>query len=566
MTMLTATMFAATMHPGGFTLNVGAFEAFIDSDTPASVIVEITGSPKSATPLLFPFPPTMGWATMGVEIPAGTIQGDITLQLSSDGKRFRPDDPISPGYKTEGRLAQRVEVRSSIDIAPDVESSAILSVGDVQIFDQDRWIEAKIDQYNFDGRKVRILFGPRDGTLADYRVVAEAFGRDWSRADDGRATLRLQDLQFGIEREFQAREFAGTGGLEGDLALRGRLKPRLFGYRKHFTPVLIDVARRWWMYNDGAAQGVVNAYYGGEPLIFEGDFPDIISFGAAPVSEGAYVTCNALGILRDRPAGGIDAVFAIEAHGDNFGGYSALIGDLIAKVFRQIAGFDLTKYDAASLIAFNIGDGSYWFDGSQSVSIRQVVERLAADGGGRLSPGARFQAFSLRDPDSEQFDFEIKEGEIKSLRRDSRANKPVLDVSITWKPNDTIVAEADVLLPANNPTFKAYIQTAGEKTAPKPDGLVIFRHRDFIDRVELSTSLTDLNAVALLEDRYRKFFSKERYYFDLEILSRRALLYPIGSIVSITHRSSPFTNTKNALIVKVEANYDTLRTRLRVIV
>lgn len=566
MSMLWATMAAATMAPGNLQFSPGAFDLFIDGVEPGSVIVEINASPKSASPILFPFPATMAWATMAIEIPAGTIQGDITLRLSSDGKRFKPDDPVSPGYQTEGRLAQRVEVRSSIDIAPDVESSAVISVGDVQAFDQDRWVEDKIDQYNFDGRRVRVLFGPRSGTLADYRVVAEAFARDWARDDAGRATLRLQDLQFGLERDFQAREFAGTGGLEGDAVLKGKLKPRLIGFRTHFQPITISIADRWWMWNDGPSQGVVAAYYGGEAIPSEGDYPDLISFAAAPVSEGAYVTCKALSIGKDRPAGGIEAPVAIQAHGDNVGGYSPQPGDLIAKVFRQFAAFDLTQYDAASLGAFNIGEGGYWFDGSSRVMIKDVVERLATDAGGRLSAGARFRSIPIRDPDTASFDFEIKESEIKSMRLEGRASKPVLDVVVKWKPNDLQVDEDDLVLPANNPAFKQYVQTTGESTSPRPDARVFLRYRDYIEQVTLNTSLVTAGAVAQLEDRYRKFFGVERNYWEIEVLSRRALLWPIGSVVRITHRNKPFLNGKNALIVKSDAHYDTLRTRLRVIV
>lgn len=561
-------MGAATLSRSGTAAPVNIFNDFIRSSTiPGSIIVELTAFPRGASPLGGRFPPTMGWATMGRQAPEGSVApGAITLRLSADGVRFGPTDPISPGYKTEGRLASKVNVRSSIEVTPDLTSAAVISVGDIEVLDQDRVFEEYVEGYSWPGRKVVIKWGPRGETLANYRTIVETYAKDWLRSDSGTYRLRLQDLQFTLQRAFQTREFGGTGGLEGDSNVVGRLKPRLLGHRPNFIPVLFDTANRYWMYNDGPAAGLVEARYGGEPVEIVDTVDNLFDFATYELGEGEVLDCPALGICRDRPAGGISAPFTVEARGDSTGGYSALIGDLIAKVFAQFAGFDLTQYDAPSLAAFNIGEGSYWFDGASAVTLRTVVERLALDAGGKLAPGAKFSALPLRDPDDDAFDFEIKETAIANIARRGRQSKPVVDVIVRWKPNDRALTDAEILVPGDNADLKAYLKKAFETTTPQPDGRVLFEELDFQESVTLTTSLITPGGVSQLLTRFRNFFSKERTIWDVEVNTREALLYPIGSIVRIYHRGRPWSGGKNALVVKNDANFDTQKPTLRVLV
>lgn len=560
-------MGAATMSRADRAPFANIFEDFIRSSRAAgSVIVELTAFPKNASPLGVGFHPTMGFATMGLRIPEGvTPPGAITLRFSADGVRFGPDDPVSPGYKTDGVLARRVNVRSSIEVQPELTDAAVISVGDIEVNDQRRELESIVENYSWAGRRVRILYGPRGETLANYRVIADTYAKDWVRSDAGVARLRLQDLQFSLDRAFQTREFGGVGGLEGDPSLAGRKKPRLIGRRTNFEPVLINAAQRWRMYNDGTATGVTAARYGGEAVPVTA-FDNLTDFATFDLPEGEVADCPPLGICRDHPAGQIDAPFTIEAVGDNANGEVTLLGDLIAKVFREFAGFDLTQYDAPSLAAFNIGEGSYWYDGSNAVTLRNVVDRLALDAGGKLAPGAKFSALPLRDPDESGFDFEIRESEIKSLTRQGRQSRPVVDVIVRWRPNDRVLDADEILLPENNTAFKAYLQTPHMTTEPQTDGQVLFEHLDFTERVELETSLVTPGGVSQLVTRFRNFFRKERFIWDVEVLTKRALLFPIGSIVRIVHRGAPWSGGKNALVVRNDADFDAQRPKLRVIV
>lgn len=562
--MLDATLDAATMDVSAADFVADAFALFLAGARPAAILVRIVGQTNSPAILQAEFEPTMGETTMAASIPAASIAPRVSLWFSSDGRKFDHDDIAGPNLSTSGRLARRVELRATVDIDATSRAGGVVSVADIEVFDQDRAIEATIADFNFDGLPTEIYLGPKGASRAEYRRIAVAYGSDQRSTEDGRLTFRLQDLQFGLDRPIQTRTFAGTGGLEGDSPLAGRLKPRLFGRRQHFQPVLINPGERWWQYNDGAAVGVARAFYGGEaiPVTQVGTF---LEFANAVVAEGAAVDCPQLGLIRDRPAGGIEAPFAIDAVGDATFSTSYRLGDLVSKVLRAYAGFTLDMIDLPGLAALNRVEGGFWADGSSEIMVRQVVETLAADAGGRIVPASVVSAFALRPPETAGFEFAIKESEIRSFRYDGRYSKAVASIRVRFRPNDLVLSSDQVLLPANDPDFKRYVQTDGDLTAPNPDAAVALIHRDFDVSATIETSALNAEDAAIIADRMRGWFGKERRVFELVTTSRRALTATVGQIVRITRRGYPFAGGRNAYIVKCDQNFDTLTTRMRVV-
>lgn len=564
MSMFGATMDTATMDVADVDFAQDEFTQFINGKGVGAVLVQIVG--QSATPPLADgeFEPTMGEATMALNIPALSTSSQISLWYSSDGRKFNHDDVSGPNLRTEARLASRVEIRSSVDIEATSRSSAVTSVADIELFDQDRQVQALLSQYNFDGRPTRFFLGPKGGSRASYRQVASAFGLDQRGTAEGRLTFRLQDLQFGLNRPIQTRVFAGTFGLEGDSLVANRLKPRLIGRRVHFQPVMINAGERWWMYNDGAATGVQAAYYGGEeiPVSVVSNFLD---FANASVPEGSAVDCPSLGIIRDRPAGGIDAPFAIDAIGDSQISESARAGDLIAKVLRAFGGLTLDELNLAALASLNIIEGGVWADGTSEITVRSVSEQLAADAGARLIPANRVSAFGLNPPELSGAEFEIREAEIRSLRIDGRYSRPIASLRVQYRPNDLVLNQDQVLLPQNNASFKKFVQREGDLTEAFPDLRVVLAHRDYTDTATVNSSAINRDGANNVAARLRTWFGRERRAFELITTNRRALIASVGSVVRITHRGYPFSASQNAVIIKADQNFDTMTTRLRVV-
>lgn len=564
MSMFDATMDAATMDVAEADFAPDQFTLFLLGQGSASIIVQIVG--QDANPPLADgeFEPTMGEATMAFNIPPSSIPPQISLWYSSDGRKFAHDDIVAPNLNTEARLASRVEIRSSVDIEATSRSSAVTSVADVEVLDQDRQVEALLPLYNFDGRPTRFFLGPKGAPRSSYRLIATAFGLDQRRNEQGRLTFRLQDLQFGLDRPIQTRVFAGTFGLEGDALVANRLKPRLIGRRVHFQPVMFNSGERWWMYNDGGAVGVQAAYYGGEeiPVSVVSNFLD---FANSNLPEGEAVDCPSLGIIRDRPAGGIDAPFAIDAIGDNQFGDSAQVGSLVSKVLRAFGGFTLDQLNLAALASLNIVEGGFFADGTSEFTVRTICEQLCADAGSRLVPANQVSAFALLPPEIAGEEFAIREAEIRSLRFDGRYSRPIASLRISYRPNDLVLAEDQVLLPQVNPAFKQYVQREFDLTPAFPDARIVLSHRDYVDSATVQSSAVNADQAGIVANRLRSWFGRERRVFEIITTNRRALIASVGQIVRITHRGYPFAGGQNAVIIKADANFETMTTRLRVV-
>ena len=563
MSMLSASMSAPTMGESG---SIGVFDSFSDfirSQRPGVLIVELQAQPRGRNFIEAGFAPTMGAPTMALENAAGPIIDEpLWLQLSSEGYRFRPDDPAAPRYRTDGTLARRVTTRSQITLNENLTGAPVFQVGQVEINDQEGEVSPLIESHSWAGREMRFIYGPKGGTRPEFRVIGRSFQKDWVDESDGRRSLRLQDFDFAIDHPVTTRQFGGTGGVEGALSVAGTLKPRLIGRRRHFTPRLIDPSRRYHMYHDGEAHGVLAAYYGAADAPIHAIVDNFIDFATIDLPEGMVVDCPALGICRDRPAGGIDAPFAIDARGDARS--TAQLGDLIALLYREYAGLSIQQYNAAALGAFNIGEGGYWADGLSTVSIKTIANRLALDAGGKIGPGAVLTPFVIQNPATTAHAFELNSSEIVDIRRAGRVTKPVLSLVIEYAPND-LQLTADQILGAAEPDFASYAQKTGERIAPTPSASIALQEDDFISQVTLKTSLVEAFGANLLAQRYRPFFGSEQLAYDIEVSTREPLLWPIGSIVKVTHREAPWITGANALIVRNEADYDVQRPVLRVV-
>jgi hypothetical protein len=67
--------------------------------------------------------------------------------------------------------------------------------------------------------------------------------------DELKLVLRDQSILF--DRPVQNNTYAGTGGYEGTIDLKGKIKPLVLGHIEHGTPVLVDPIRNLYQWNDG---------------------------------------------------------------------------------------------------------------------------------------------------------------------------------------------------------------------------------------------------------------------------------------------------------------------------
>lgn len=96
--------------------------------------------------------------------------------------------------------------------------------------------------------------------------------------DELKITCRDQSILF--DRPVQNNTYAGTGGYEGTIDLKGTIKPLVLGHIEHGTPVLVDPILNLYQFNDGPVHSPLLIMYQGGATNF------------APVLSTSLLTWN----------------------------------------------------------------------------------------------------------------------------------------------------------------------------------------------------------------------------------------------------------------------------------
>lgn len=181
-----------------------------------------------------------------------------------------------------------------------------------------------------------------------------------------------------IEKPLLTAECDGGGGLGGDAAKRGTLKPAGFGSCKNVPPLFIDEARNIGMVDGyGNLQSVSFCGEGRSSLGSSvGDYATYAALAAAidahTVPPGRWATCLAQGLigLGAPPAGvvTVDCVFGVNRP-----------GALMRRWFETHAGVPTALLDTASFTALDASVNRavhYWTD--SQANVKDLAEQLAA--------------------------------------------------------------------------------------------------------------------------------------------------------------------------------------------
>jgi hypothetical protein len=184
-----------------------------------------------------------------------------------------------------------------------------------------------------------------------------------------------------------------VGSLEGDASITGKPKPRLYGQKRQFDPVLVDPQRLVYQLNDGPIEAVDAVRDSGDPLSFGSDVADI--YGATPAA-GTYNTCLAKGLLRlnAAPLGPL----TVDARGDNSGalGYVSTVAGVVRKMFGLIlsdpSDFETLTFDAlddlsSAVVGYYSGSGIVTIDAAADRVLRSAAAWGALDRQGKARVG-----------------------------------------------------------------------------------------------------------------------------------------------------------------------------------
>jgi hypothetical protein len=161
-------------------------------------------------------------------------------------------------------------------------------------FDNDKW-----SGYDWPGALARFWTGEEGEPFSSYVQRWEGCVSGLDR-DGIIGSLELIGAEALLTGDLLSDTYAGSGGAEGAIGLKGTLKPRAFGTCQSVEGIQVDAANLVYQV-DGyrAVQSIPAVYEFAQSLgTSKGDFASYAALIAAPLVPGEWATCHAQGMFR----------------------------------------------------------------------------------------------------------------------------------------------------------------------------------------------------------------------------------------------------------------------------
>jgi hypothetical protein len=308
-----------------------------------------------------PFNPALVSTMASPPIPFGDIDRAGTSWLGASptiypaatiGRASSPSDVPANTY-VPAKLKSGLNYGVSILGNADPTSRGSATVGVIELVDPDGELDG-LTSLGWDGAPLRLYRGDPAAPFSAWSLVATltAGGMLYGQRNK---EIQLRDLSWLLNTApLHGLRYLGTGGIEGDASLTGRVKPYAVGAFQGASPVLINAGLLVYQVSCSAVASIV-AKQGGLAMTLDGDDSTYAALAAATIAVGHYRTCKALGIFR---LGGAPAL-AVTVDG---------IGD--SDVINGLS-TPMTRAQIARRIA--TGRGSYRLDDSTQIDVTAYV-------------------------------------------------------------------------------------------------------------------------------------------------------------------------------------------------
>ncbi len=554
-------------YPSGFGLSVGpmtvapgpsAFpEAFVDAlnapDGNGQYLVEISayvgGEARSG-----------GLATL-TEIPlttipegGGTSVGQVTLRYADRHWVGDPDDADHPNVFFEGRVDVPLDITRAMPILPEEDRRVRRQIGEIEIANGDGGLDAILQSYAVDGRRVRVLFGPYMGDYADFRAVLDVLGTGWE-GESTRVRISLRDRSYSLDLPLQETLYAGTGGAEGTDELKGKPKPLNFGRTRNITPVLIDPANLIYHWHDGESFALDDVFDRGATLTDSGD--DVASYAALVsqgVSPGEYATSLAVSMFK---LGGLPSgLVTCDTRGDSDPSYINTLDLIALRILKDRHGLSPMWIDTASFAgaASIAGEMGIYINPNETPTTAEVVTRLMGAVGAWWGSGrdGRIRAGRLGAPENRSPNLRLDQYDILSLAPDTTP-VPRWRQRVGYKPNWTVQRGED--LATSVTASRRQFLTEPYSVVTASDAVTRIRHLQALDPPPLVGLYENEADADTLADYLHDLHSPDRRLY-------RAAVKRVGyrlDLQKITHVTWPrygMHNGKNLAVVGMTERAD----------
>ncbi|MBX3536428.1 MAG: hypothetical protein KF735_02220 [Chelatococcus sp.] len=474
-----------------------------------------------------------------IEIDAHTGASLVTLRLATGAYLTGPtDSPANTIF--EPRVIDPGAFSANLYQAGQTGGEASIGFGDITLANADGGLDAWFN-YGFDGRRIEIkrldsADAPFSSAITVFKGAVETI--DTSEAW-GLLRLRIFDNRLNLDKPLQVNRYAGTttgtgNTAEGTEDLRDQPKPVAFGRVFGIRPYAVNPFDGIFQVSDGAVSSI-QAYDGGSPLTYVGDYGSLAALRAATVLPGRYATCLALGMFRITKAGLKLTADVVEGATTSSRTAAQVVGRMLAR-----AGFSTSDYSVASLSALdalNSAEVGIWIDGDDH--IRHVVQQVLASVGAYLVPNAngvfevgRFQAPAGSVRTFTMDDIIRRENMRFDVTNDPGRGIPAYRVIVRYKRNYSTLNGSEVATcVTNDEDYKAFLST--EWREAKAEDLSVKTKFSNAVEVTVDSCLTSLSTAQAEAARLLALYKVRRDRVSLTLWDEQADGIRLGDTVTV---------------------------------
>lgn len=275
-------------------------------------------------------PPETRWAVAG----SASAQLDWGVRIfAATHEYLSRETDAPPSQLFIGTVQKAFRFDRSIIGSRRVGEEITVGYGEVTLSNLERDYDELAVNTSALGQPIEILYGDWRRPLAEMRTVLRGYMTDM-RIDRNAVTFRIRDAGHVLDVPAAPNVYLGTGGIEGTEDLKGKRKPRVFGWISEWPAPLLIPGELVYQLNDGEIHAVIACRVRGIEQTFIADYPTLEALIAAPLDDGEYGTCLALGLARigvanDEEKGDATWDFAGDAAGGIFAETTA---DIVQRV------------------------------------------------------------------------------------------------------------------------------------------------------------------------------------------------------------------------------------------
>lgn len=461
-------------------------------------------------------------------------------------------DPALPGTRTlryctgtgyvdgshqfyDPRIEQPANMQRSLASGSATRGASRVGYGELVMVNIDGGLDALVD-YGFDGRTISI----RLGTMRPWQspVWTTVLQGTMARADFSwsQLTISLRDRQAELDKPLQTTVYAGSNslpngveGVAGDI--KGREKPRLYGYGWNLEPVLVNSSRLIYQLSDTALQSVSAVYDRGAALAAGTAYSSQADMESNAPSAGQYRVWLAGGMFRlgSSPVGQItcDAV-------DGATSADRTAAQLAKQILLDagIGSGDISSSDVTALDAANSSECGYWLNGSSTG--KQLLDVVLGSVGAwwGVDRLGKFRMQRFEAPGGTPV-AKLTKTEIIKIDRmaGGDADIPVWQVNLSYKP--FAVSQTSDLAGSVTDARRAELAQSSRKVTAS-DSSVKTAH-PLAETLDIETTLADATAAQTEATRLLNLYKVRRDTLSVRVAldADLAAAVDLGSVVSV---------------------------------